>query len=131
MRTVDRPPQVTPQRVEGNLGGLGTGGDQVGAGNERAVGTIELRDDRPETSAHPVPQHRTTDRPADRIGDPGRTDRARRRRAPSDRPLLGRQVPDAQVDWNFLDGPPDGPFQVCGAVSARTLALTPALLRLA
>ena len=42
-----------------------------------------------------------------------------------------RQVPDAQVDWNFLDGQPDGPFQVCGAVSARTLALTPALLRLA
>ena len=40
---------------------------------------------------------------------------------------LLNQIPGIRVEWNFLDGPWAGPFQVRSAVSRDTLALTPAL----
>ena len=40
-----------------------------------------------------------------------------------------RRFPDLHVDWNFLNGPWDGPFECSSAIHKDTLALTPALVR--
>jgi ubiquinone/menaquinone biosynthesis C-methylase UbiE len=42
---------------------------------------------------------------------------------------LLRQLPGVQVEWNFLDGPWEGPFQTSLVISDATLALTPVLLK--
>ncbi len=38
-----------------------------------------------------------------------------------------QKIPDIQVEWNFLNGPWDGPFDCTPVVSENTLALIPAL----
>jgi SAM-dependent methyltransferase len=40
-----------------------------------------------------------------------------------------REFPDAHIDWNFLNGPWDGPFECGPAIHKDTLALAPALVR--
>lgn len=44
--------------------------------------------------------------------------------------ILG-QLPGVRVEWHFLNGPWDGPFEVGAEAAANTLALTPILWRLA
>jgi len=39
-----------------------------------------------------------------------------------------RKIPDVHVDWNFLNGPWDGPFEWTFVVSENTMALTPVLI---
>jgi len=39
-----------------------------------------------------------------------------------------RGVPGIRLEWNFLDGPWEGPFKCAPAASGKTLALTPALI---
>jgi len=39
-----------------------------------------------------------------------------------------QQIPNIHVDWNFLNGPWEGPFDCTSVVSENTLALTPALI---
>ena len=41
-----------------------------------------------------------------------------------------QKISNIRVDWNFLNGPWDGPFECTAAVSQNTLALTPALILL-
>ena len=43
--------------------------------------------------------------------------------------ILSR-IPGTQVDWNFINGPLSGPFQVNSDIQVDTQALTPALIRL-
>lgn len=42
--------------------------------------------------------------------------------------MILQRIPDIYVDWNFLDGPWDGPFKCNSAVSEDTMALAPALI---
>ena len=37
-------------------------------------------------------------------------------------------IPDVRVDWNFLDGPWEGPFECSPGVSEDTMAVAPALM---
>jgi len=39
-----------------------------------------------------------------------------------------QRMPDVRVEWNFLNGPWQGPFECTSVVSENTLALTPALM---
>lgn len=48
--------------------------------------------------------------------------------SPEELSAILRSIPSIRVEWNYLDGPWDGPFECCSAVSQDTLALAPALL---
>lgn len=39
-------------------------------------------------------------------------------------------IPGIRLEWNFLDGPWEGPFECASVPSKNTLALTPALIRM-